>query len=150
MGLVNYFRDFIPDYATLVAPLEKLRHINLIHDHHQGQAESLSFKSVIAVLHAAPMLSLADFSKQFCVVVDASATGLGAVLYQLKDPDQSDSADNRLYVVFAARALHATERNYSATKRELLAIVFTLRRFHYYIWANISCCSLTIAPYHSC
>ena len=74
--------------------------------------------------------------RTYYVAVDASATGLGAVLYQLHVSTAADSVKNRRWVVFAARALHMAERNYSATKRELLAIVFALRRFHFYIWGK--------------
>ena len=35
-----------------------------------------------------------------------------------------------------ARALQPSERNYSATKKELLAIVFALNRFYYYLWGG--------------
>ncbi|KAH6580344.1 hypothetical protein BASA61_009687 [Batrachochytrium salamandrivorans] len=40
------------------------------------------------------------------------------------------------WVMFSARALNSSERNYSATKRKLLAIVFALGKFHYYIWGS--------------
>ena len=97
---------------------------------------STAYLALVSVLKEAPMLSLPDFDHEFSVAVDASATGLGAVLYQLRDPAIDDTIGNRLWVVFAARALHAAKRNYSATKRELLAIVFALRRFHFYIWGR--------------
>ena len=136
LGLTNYFRDFVPDYSTLAAPLERLRHMGDIPDEVWERLPSTAYLPLVRVLKEAPMLSLPDFDHEFSVAVDASATGLGAVLYQLRDPASDDTIGNRLWVVFAARALHAAERNYSATKRELLAIVFALRRFHFYIWGR--------------
>ncbi|KAG1256593.1 hypothetical protein G6F66_014799 [Rhizopus arrhizus] len=35
-----------------------------------------------------------------------------------------------------AKTLSKSERNYSATKRELLAVVYALKRFHKYLWGN--------------
>ncbi|KAG1481714.1 hypothetical protein G6F54_013697 [Rhizopus delemar] len=35
-----------------------------------------------------------------------------------------------------ARALSTSEKNYSTTKRELLAIVFALKKFHPFLWGN--------------
>src|ERR1700748_1915826 len=35
-----------------------------------------------------------------------------------------------------ARSLNVAERNYAATKRELLAIVFALQKFHYDLWGS--------------
>ena len=40
------------------------------------------------------------------------------------------------WISFQARSLSKSGRNCSATKRELLAIIFALRKFHYYIWGS--------------
>jgi len=40
------------------------------------------------------------------------------------------------YISFVARSLQPSERNYSATQRELLGIVFALRKLHYYLWGR--------------
>ena len=40
------------------------------------------------------------------------------------------------YISFQNRALSTSERNYSATQRELLAIIFALKKFHYYIYGT--------------
>ncbi len=37
------------------------------------------------------------------------------------------------YVVCVSRALSSSERNYSATKRELLGIIFALRKLRFYL-----------------
>jgi hypothetical protein len=57
--------------------------------------------------------------------------GIGAVLYQV-DP----KTKKKRWISFQARSLSKSERNYSATKRELLAIVFALARFHHHIWGS--------------
>jgi len=81
-------------------------------------------------------LHFPDFDRKFSVATDASDMGIGAVLYQLQDSSKEDSPSNRFYNLFAARALHASERNYSASKKEMLAVVFALKRFHYYLWGR--------------
>ncbi|KAH9263152.1 hypothetical protein BASA83_013501 [Batrachochytrium salamandrivorans] len=78
---------------------------------------------------------LSQFSQPFIIATDASDAGIDAVLYQLKDPCSPDMFRTQ-WVMFSARALNSSERNYSATKRELLAIVFALGKFHYYIWGS--------------
>jgi hypothetical protein len=40
------------------------------------------------------------------------------------------------YINFAGRALSPSERNYGTTKRELLAIIFFLKKFHNYIYGT--------------
>ena len=121
LGLFNYFRDRIPTYADLAAPMESLRHVADVTavwtPRHQA-----SFTALKACLTHAPILSKPDFNHPFLVATDASGDGLGAVLYQLVDGQIQWNS-------FLARALHPAERNYSATKRELLGIVFALQRF---------------------
>ncbi|CEP08661.1 hypothetical protein, partial, partial [Parasitella parasitica] len=40
------------------------------------------------------------------------------------------------YIGFMARSLSSSERNYSTTKRELLAIIFALQKFRKFIWGT--------------
>lgn len=35
-----------------------------------------------------------------------------------------------------ARSLKPAEKNYGITKKELLAVIFALNRFHIYLWGN--------------
>jgi hypothetical protein len=80
-------------------------------------------------LHSRTILSFPDFTLPFKVGTDASDRGLGAVLSQ-------DGPTGPLYIAFAARSLTDAERGkgYGATKRELVAVIFALARFRYYIW----------------
>ena len=63
------------------------------------------------------------------MATDASNVGIGAVLYQVIN-------NEKRYISFLARSLTKSERSYSTTKRELLAVVFALKRFHQYLWGN--------------
>lgn len=136
LGLINYFRDFIPNYATVAAPLECLRKQASLPRDSWTTAQLDSFIALKNILKQAPFLSFPDFSAQFIIATDASNAGIGAVLYQLQRNDQPDSILNRKWIMFTARALSPSERNYSATKRELLAIIHALLKFHYYIWGE--------------
>ena len=70
----------------------------------------------------APVVHQPDMDKAFHVSTDASQHGVGAVLYQVVNGEKK-------YVLFMSKALKKGQRNYSATKRELLAIVYTLKRW---------------------
>ena len=56
---------------------------------------------------------------------DASSLGLGAAILQEGKP-----------VAFASRALSSAEKNYSQLEKEMLAIVFALRRFDQYVYGR--------------
>jgi hypothetical protein len=125
LGFTNYFRDYIPSYAQLSAPLEPLRHSTFSWTD-DANAAFLAIKTAIA--HSLE-LAHPDFSKPFLVATDASDLALGAILYQL------DDFNNKQIVQCISRALSTSERNYSATKKELLAVIFALDKFRPFIWA---------------
>ena len=60
---------------------------------------------------------------------DASDSGLGAVLSQLQDGKEK-------VIAYAARALTKAERNYSSTRKELLALVWGAEHFETYLWGK--------------
>lgn len=130
LGLFNYFREYIPLYSVLAAPLEALR--NKRGTFSLSKEERQSFDKLRRSIILAPCLCFPDFSLPFNVATDASGVGIGAVLYQLPKGDESEIN----YISFQARALHKSEKNYPAYKKELLGIVFALNRFHQYLWGR--------------
>jgi hypothetical protein len=130
LGVFNFFRDVIPLYSRLSSPLDALRNsADLTKIWTSSHAKA--YDQIRAALHSQTVLSFPDFSKPFKVGTDASDKGLGAILYQ-----DGDTTPN--YICFAARSLTEAERGkgYSATKRELAAVVFALSKFRYYIWGS--------------
>ena len=122
LGAANYLRDFIPLYSTICAPLEKLRKLKRLDGVWNDEAQQ-SFDMLKNVLSSAPVLTSPDLALPFKVSTDASKHGIGAVLYQ--EPIEGD----RRYIVFASAALTPGQRNYSTTRREMLAIIFALKNF---------------------
>lgn len=129
LGLFNYFRRFIPNYATIAAPLEQLRKKGDLSDH-WNETHLKAWKALQESLFTARMLHHPDFDNKFYVETDASEVGIGAALFQLS---QEGERSFRKYITFSARALSISEKNYSATKKELLAIIFALKKFNYYL-----------------
>ena len=129
LGFVNYFREHIPTIHKLTAPLDRLRNTKRICTSEWAPECQNSFDKLKDILFAAPPLAFPDSNIPFLVATDASNTGIGAVLYQ----EHPETKEIR-YISFQARSLTQSESNYSATKRELLAIVFALRKFHRFLW----------------
>ena len=73
----------------------------------------------------APILAYLSSEEDFILDTDASATGIGAVLSQMQDGVERP-------IAYASRGLSKSERNYSVTKRELLAVVFYCKYFRHY------------------
>ena len=80
-------------------------------------------------LVSAPILAMPDFSQHFILDTDASGEGLGAVLSQSREGQECE-------VAYASRSLSRTEKQYCATRRELLALVWASRHFRLYLYGR--------------
>jgi putative transposase len=129
LGLFNYFREYIPLYSTLAAPLDRLRYKkgNFVLNHIQSKC----FENLKLLVQRAPALTFPDFTARFYVATDASNLGIGAVLYQLPNGPSDETKVH--YISFMARSLKKHELNYPAYKKELLAIVYALKQFECYL-----------------
>jgi transposase InsO family protein len=126
LGFFNYFRSSIPMYATLAAKLDSLRNYksleNVWTDEH-----TRAFRNLQTALASAPVLSPPDFRYRLHVATDASNSGIGGIIYYIKE--------NKVhYIAMASRKLSTSEMNYSTTKRELLAVVYMFTKFHKWLF----------------
>ncbi|EIE80639.1 hypothetical protein RO3G_05344 [Rhizopus delemar RA 99-880] len=128
LGLVNYFRKYLPNISEVTAPLDKLRFEGKLDKLWTSEQES-AFEKIKALLSSAPLLHHPDLEQPFYVATDASNYSIGAVLYQV-------IKNETRYIGFMARSLSSSEKNYSTTKRELLAVIFALKKFHPFLWGN--------------
>ncbi|CEG75734.1 hypothetical protein RMATCC62417_10727 [Rhizopus microsporus] len=138
LGTVNYFRSHIPRAASLTAPLDALRNVEHIDDIDWTPELEVHFQSIKNILRSNVVLSHPDTTQPFYVAIDASNYGVGAVLFQKFDGNLSNSSTTTTirYTGFMARSLSKSERNCSATRRELLAIVFALEKLHKFLYGN--------------
>jgi len=126
LGFFNYFRELIPMYSKLTAPLELLRKKDQIIWTPKVQD---IYSKITKILSSNLVLSFPNWEHPFQIATDASQTGIGAVLSQVID-------GHTYYISFASRALKGGEKNYGAPKRELLGIIFALDKFRPYIWGT--------------
>ena len=126
LGLCNFYRKFIPSYASLTAPLTNLTkkgQPNKVQWTNQLQRSLDSIKQAFA--HEA-ILKLPDSKRTFFLASDASSTALGACLMQ--------EYDGILHPVFyISRKLLPAETRYSTIEREGLAIVWAVTKFSKYL-----------------
>ncbi|KAL4004410.1 P2Y purinoceptor 4 [Sarotherodon galilaeus] len=92
LGFASYYRRFVEGFATLAAPLHQVVAKLAGTKTKKGSGQSLSaiwtpqceesFEALKAKLVSAPVLAYVDFARPFILEIDASHSGLGAVLSQ--------------------------------------------------------------------
>lgn len=126
VGLVQFFRCFIPYFSLRTAPLTRMTQkgsgIHALDD-----AAAAEFRDLKSALVNAPVLVPSNWKKPFRVHIDASQTAVGSTLTQL------DASDGERAIAYMSRRLTAAEQNYTANERELLGLVFALMRFRCYL-----------------
>ncbi len=134
MGLTNYFRKMIPNYAQIAGHLSKLT--SLQSDWEGGPLPPLAKKAFLKLkqlLVSTPILAYPQLNRPFLLATDASTGdannpgGLGAVLSQIHD----DGIER--VVAYASRSLKPHEKNYSAFLLELAAASWGIDHFDVYL-----------------
>jgi RNase H-like domain found in reverse transcriptase/Reverse transcriptase (RNA-dependent DNA polymerase)/Integrase zinc binding domain len=126
LGLASYYRRFVPDFADVAVPLTNLTKKKVAFNWTEECQNA--FDKIKDLLVKAPVLAFPAFDREFILHCDASDAGLGAVLSQL----DADGAERP--IAFASRVLEPRESNYSATERELLALVWAYNHFKPYLF----------------
>ena len=128
LGLINFFKAFIPQRPQLCQPLNALTKKNAVFEWTNECQES--FDKLKAILCAKPTLHLPRFTQQFHLFTDASLTGIAGVL------TQQDDKGNFQPVAYCGRSLTPAEKNYSISRLELLAMVYSIQYFKVYLLAS--------------
>jgi hypothetical protein len=129
LGLVNFYRRYIPNCATLIAPLTEITKKKSPHVVKWEEPHERSFTKLKEVLSSEPILKLPDIQKEFILQTDASNVGIGACLFQLHDGIKHP-------VMYASKKLLDRERNYSVGEREALAIVWAVSKFYRFLYGT--------------
>ena len=124
LGLANFYRCFIKDYAMLAKPLTDLTQKDKAFT--WGSAEANAFASLKTRFTTAPILAYPDNSCQFRLETDASDFATSAVLSILKD-------DKWHPVAFSSHAMSPEERNYPVADKEMLSVIHALEQWCHYL-----------------
>ena len=122
LGFLGYFRKFVKDYAGKVNRLFAMVSGKA---KFSSEAEEICNRIREEIVEAEPLF-LPDMDSPFVIECDASNIGVGAVLVQYKGKEKR-------IVSFGGRKLIAAELNYSTIEKELLAIIFGVKRYRFYL-----------------
>ena len=124
LGLCNYYRRFVHDFARIASPINQLtrKDVKFVWSAECQHAFNLLKQS----LCSNPVLAYPVFSEPFHLYTDASNSALGYIIGQRVEGVE--------YVVaYGGRELNNAEKRYSTTKREALAVVDGIKRYQPYL-----------------
>jgi len=123
-GHASYYRKFVQNFASIAEPLSALTK--------KGVRFSWSPEAQKAFERLkrtfAEMVTLANLQpdQTFVLDTDASDVALGAILSTTVDGVERP-------ITFFSRVMNSAQRNYCATRRELLAVIAGLQHFRHYL-----------------
>ena len=124
VSFAGYYRRYVKDFSKLAKPLTDLLPPTSVKKNKKKQnqkewrwtdCEQVAFDNLKDALTKPPVLAFPDFEQPFELHIDASARGLGAILYNIQDQQKK-------VIAYASRSLSKSEGNYSAYKLEFLAL----------------------------
>ena len=126
VGIINYFKSWIPNRGKLLAPLNALTRMGV--KFVWNEACQSSFDQLREILTTHPVLAFPDFTRPFVVATDASMMAIGAVLCQPYGPQQQLRP-----IAFLGRATTPQEQKWSVTEQEALACVYAVTHWDVYL-----------------
>ena len=125
LGFINFYRQFIKDFAKIARPLHDLTKKD------QGWAwtdkEETAFTTLKKLVTSELVLRHADQTREFRMETDVSNYAYGAVLSQKQDTGR------RHPVAYMSKSMTPAERNYDIGDKETLVIVKPLQHWQHWL-----------------
>jgi len=125
LGLANYYRQFVKDFAKLARPLNNLT--RKVEKWKWGDEQQKAFKQLKMVFTSRLLLVAPNLDKEFRVEADASNFATGGVL-SIKYKDNKWRP-----VAYISKSLNETEQNYKIHDKEMLAVIRCLEAWRHFL-----------------
>jgi hypothetical protein len=125
MGIINFVRRFVPDFALMVKPIHNL----LKQDRSFSWTEDVenAFVRIKKAISSTPVLAKLDFEKDFIIYTNATEEAVSAILLQC------DDQNNEKPVAYMSQILSDDEFKYSYIKKHAFALVKAVEKFRHFI-----------------
>ena len=125
VGVVSYYRRFMPKLSALASPLYDLTKKNA---RFKWTSDcQTAFEKIKELIAAVPILAYPDTEKAYTLYTDASDNCIGAVLTQ----EGNDGEEKPLH--FLSHRLSGSQTRWSTVEKEAYAIHFALGKLNHYL-----------------
>ena len=129
LGMTGYYRQHVPDYAAVAAPLTE--HTKKNQPFVWGEEQQTAFNTLKQALVEAPILAHADPSRPYLLYTDASNQAVGAILVQ-----EDDEKVERV-IAYLSHKLSGAQLCWPTIEKEAFRVVYALKKFHPYLWGAV-------------
>ena len=132
LGLVGYYRKFVPCFAALSRPLSKLTCKDKVFEWTQECKKA--FATLKEKLCAQPILQYADTTKGYTLYTDASKYGWAGVLTQLHTTVIDGKAITTDHpIAYVSGLFRGSRINWAALTKEACAIYMSVKKLSFYL-----------------
>jgi len=125
LGLANYYRRFVKDFAKIAKPLYEITRKEM--KWNWGERQQKAFEELKERFMTKPVLVTPDLDKEMRVEADALDFAMGGVL-SMKCEDERWRP-----VAYISKSLNEAERNYEIHDKEILAIIRCLEAWRHFL-----------------
>ncbi|ODM88578.1 Transposon Ty3-G Gag-Pol polyprotein [Orchesella cincta] len=130
LGLFNYYHKFIKNYSKIAQPICKFLSLKPKEKFVWNESAQLAFDQLKSMIASPPILRhFIPNTTPAIINTDASFSGLGAAISQVQDGEEHP-------IAFISRSLTKTERNYTVTELECLAIVWAMKKLRHLVFGQ--------------
>ena len=129
LGLIGYYRKFVPCFADISRPLTKLMHHNVVFE--WTDQCSKAFNHLRELIMEYPILRYPDPKQGYILYTDASGIGWSGVLTQ-EHLDEKGKAKNHP-ICYISGQFRGSQLNWAALTKEAYAIYMSVRRLSFYV-----------------
>jgi RNase H-like domain found in reverse transcriptase len=134
LGTVNFNRPHLPRFAHACKPLDEQRYTNKIE---WNPDLDKAFNEVKASVKMNLSLVSRNTAARLCIATDASSLGLGYILAPVKPLKDEQIKQGHLEVIeYESVAIKNNLAHGSATKREIVAVIFAFKKCYSYLAAT--------------
>ncbi|KAE8221623.1 hypothetical protein CF326_g8523, partial [Tilletia indica] len=130
LGLANYLRPFIPNFATIDEPLRKL----LTGRFRWSEKATAAMRQLQKAAKEHPILSNIDYESKapLILAVDSSNIAAGFALFQ----EDEEAVNGRRLIHYGSIGFGDVEQRYSQAKLELCGVYKSIRVLRYYVYGT--------------